>query len=180
MIGPYLENSFAIELTTATGEPLGYFSAITGGSMSIVVVGHTLMYPEGGSRGIYIPSCTSFEPITLSFGVTDDMTFWNWWIDMSSGKRNRINASIFALGPNYLSASTVSKTVKTDGEKIVKEAINTTVQKKLRRVAQWDLQDVWPSRISGFHFDVDSNKYMLASVTLIAEDISRITIENEV
>lgn len=161
---PYIENSFAIELTTSEGAPLGFFSALTGGSMSIVVVGHTLMYPEGGSRGIYIPSCTSFEPITLSFGVTDDLTFWNWWIDMSGAKRKRINASIFALGPALSKAPA---------------DVASAVTAKMRRVAQWDLQDVWPSRISGFHFDVDSNKYMLASVTLVAEDISRIEVKNE-
>lgn len=162
---PYLENSFAIQLTTRAGESLGYFSTLTGGSMSVVVVGHTLMYPEGSSRGIYIPSCTTFEPITLSFGVTDDLTFWKWWTDMAGSKRNRIDASIFALG---------AATVKTPAN------VSSTITEKMRRVAQWDLQDVWPSRISGFHFDVDSNKYMLASVTLVVEDISRITIENEV
>lgn len=180
MIGPYLENSFALELTTAKGDPLGYFSAITGGSMSIVVVQHTLLQSNGGSRGIYIPSCTSFEPITLSFGVTDDMTFWNWWLDMANGQRNRINATIFALGPSFLSSSATSKTVKLNGKDEVRTAVTAAVQKKLRRVAQWDLEDAWPSRISGFRFDVDSNKYLLASVTLVAEDIRRITIENEV
>lgn len=157
MIEPYLEKDFAIELTTQAGESLGYFSTVTGGSMSVVVVEHTLMYPEGGSRGIYIPSCTNFEPITLSFGVTDNMGFWNWWTDMANGKRNRIDASIFALGH----AAAAPKNVTGN------------------RYAQWDLEDVWPSRISGFRFDVDSNKYLLASVTLVAEDISRKKVKTE-
>jgi len=164
MIGPYLENSFAVELTTYAGQSLGYFSAVTGGSMSVVVVEHTLIYPEGGSRGIYVPSCTNFEPITLSFGVTDDIGFWNWWTDIANGKRKRIDASIFALGAAVSKAPT---------------GVPSALSEKMRRVAQWDMEDVWPSRISGFHFDVDSNKYFLASVTLVAEDIKRIEVENE-
>lgn len=158
---PYLENSFAIQLTTRTGDTLGYFSTLTGGSMSVVVVEHTLMYPEGGSRGIYIPSCTSFEPITLSFGVTDNLAFWNWWGDMANSRRNRIDASIFALGPGISQAPI---------------GVPKAVTDKMRRVAQWDLEDVWPSRISGFRFDVDSNRYFMASVTLVAEDIKRIEV----
>lgn len=144
MTAPYLEKDFIIELQNKTGEKLGYFTAITGGSMSIVVVEHTLMQDKGGSRGIYIPTCTSFEPVTLSFGVTDNMGFWKWWGEMANGKRNRIDISIFATGSNS----------------------------KLK--GQWNLEDVWPSRISGFRFDVDSGNYLLASVTLVAEGIERV------
>ncbi len=169
---PYIESSFAIELTTGQGQSLAYFSAITGGSMSVVVVEHTLMYEGGGSRGIYIPSCTNFEPITLSFGVTDNMGFWDWWMDMANGKRNRIDASIFALGP------TIAAGKKTEGATSAR-AIPETLSEKGRRIAQWDLEDVWPSRISGLRFDADSDKYYLASVTLAVEDVKRIKVNNE-
>lgn len=144
MTAPYLEKDFIIELQNKAGEKLGYFTAITGGSMSIVVVEHTLMQDKGGSRGIYIPTCTNFEPVTLSFGVTNNLKFWTWWGEMASGRRNRIDISIFATGSNGKSKS------------------------------QWNLEDVWPSRISGFRFDVDSGNYLLASVTLVAENIERV------
>ena len=145
MTDPFIESNFGIELTTYSGQSLGFFSAITGGSMSIVVVEYTHLLDEGGSMGIYIPSATSFEPIILSFGLTDDMEFWSWWTNMANGYRHRIDASIFAVGSNS------------------------------QRLAQWNLEDVWPSRISGFNFHSDSNKYFLASVTLVAENIVRVS-----
>ena len=143
MTNPYIESSFSIELSLYSGSPLASFSGISGGSMSIVVVEHTLLYPEGNSRGIYIPSATSFEPITLSLGVTDDMRLWRWWYENSTGLRERKTLTLRALGTNW-------------------------------GVTEWTLEDAWPSRISGFNFDASSNRYFLASVTLVVEDISRV------
>jgi phage tail-like protein len=146
---PYIESSFFIELSLYNGNPLASFSGITGGSMSIVVVEYTHLYDEGNSAGIYIPSATSFEPITLSLGVTDDLQLWRWWYVNANGERDRRNLTLKARGTN--------------GDE-----------------AEWTLEDAWPSRISGFNFDASSNKYFLASVTLVVENIIRVGMDQPI
>ena len=150
MTDPVLRSNFGVDLVVG-GNNMGSFTSVTGGSMSIVVIEHVIMYDDGSSRGIYIPGATNFEPITLSHGLTSDMAYWDWWSRLAAGEREVYTASIIA----YNQAGS--------------------------RMAQWDLEDAWVSRISGFHFvtggaNTLGNQVAIASVTLVTEDIKRVEV----
>jgi phage tail-like protein len=96
-----------------------------------------------------MPGPSSNEPLTLSFGVTNDMTFWTWFTDVKGSVRNRQHLSIFAYGRMDPSTST-------------------------KFFAQWDLLYAWPCKISGLNFDLDSDAAFITEVTLMHEGISRV------
>ncbi len=139
-----LQANFGVDLEV-NGTRMGKFTSVTGGSMSITVIEHVIMYADGSSRGIYIPGATNFEPITLSHGVTSDKTYWDWWSRLAAGTREVYGASLIVYDHAFV------------------------------KVAQWDLEDAWVSRISGFRFETGtSGDVFIASVTLVAEDIKRV------
>ncbi len=149
---PYVENSFGVVLTYG-GNKIGTFTTVSGGSMEITVIEYTLNIKGGGSQGIYIPGATGFEPVTLSYGVTDDVRFWQWWTDLASGKTDkRVNLSLVAFG------------AMDEGNK---------------RLAEWHLEFAWPYKISGFNFDLDSTSAFIAEVTLMVENIVRAETPNQ-
>ncbi len=82
-------------------------------------------------------------------GVTKDLAFWDWWTNVTRGKKSRCNASITAYG-------------------------HITKQGDAAATAQWDLENVWPLSISGFNFDLDSTNAFIAEITLVAESITRV------
>lgn len=157
---PYVENSFGVDLTLSDGTKIATFTSVSGGAIETTVIGYTLNGADlstltGGSGGILMPGACGFEPITLSYGVTEDMRFWEWWTDLTAGKvYRRVNLSLIAYG-------LLPK--KDDGTYATK-----------RRTARWDLTNAWPSRVSGFNFDLDSTSAFIAEVTLIVESITRV------
>lgn len=147
---PYVENSFGVVLSCGTSN-IGTFTSVSGGAMEISVISYTLN-TAGGSSGILMPGACGFEPITLAYGVTDDTEFWKWWVDMSGAKiYRRVNLELVAYGA-------------------LKKQSDGTYKKG---TARWDLANAWPSRISGFNFDLDSTSAFIAEVTLIVENITR-------
>lgn len=148
-IDPYVENSFGVVLSYNNSE-IGTFTSVSGGAIEIAVIPYTLNIKGRGSQGILMPGACGPEPVTLSYGVTDDIRFWQWWTDMASGYTyRRVNLSLVAFGP-----------ADKDGN---------------RRLAEWNLEQAWPSRISGFNFDLDSTSAFIAEVTLAVENIYRET-----
>ncbi len=146
---PYVENSFGVVLTYG-GNPVGTFTSVSGGAIQISVIPYTLNAKGRGSQGILMPGACGPEPITLSYGVTDDARFWDWWTDLANGYvYKRLNLSLVAYG-----------------------AMGSNGKKKL---AEWHLEHAWPQRISGFNFDLDSTSAFIAEVTLAVENIYRET-----
>lgn len=156
---PYVENSFGVELTYK-GAKIATFTGISGGAMETAVISYTrngadLSRLIGGSGGILMPGACGYEPITLSYGVTDDKRFWDWWVDMTAGKvYRRVNLNLIAYGWYK------------------KEEDGKYADSK--RTAVWELTEAWPSRISGFNFDLDSTSAFIAEVTLVVESIARV------
>ncbi|RMF04537.1 MAG: hypothetical protein D6768_03035 [Chloroflexi bacterium] len=155
-LDPLVECFFDLEISY-NGKQIAqaYFHSLTGGEMSIALIEHNVVYQSGNSTTLYIPGPTSFEPITLYQGVTSDITFWNWWTDVTKGKKVRRNATIKAFG-GYTR------------EKVQGEQTDPPPQ-----MAQWSLENVWPLSISGFSFDLDSDQAFIAQITLVAESIER-------
>lgn len=149
-LDPLVECFFDLEISYNGKEiAQAYFHSLTGGEMSIALIEHNVVYQSGNSTTLYIPGPTSFEPITLHQGVTSDITFWNWWADVTKGKKVRRNATIKALG-----------SYKGQDDKDL-------------AMAEWTLENVWPLSISGFSFDLDSDQAFIAQITLVAESIER-------
>lgn len=147
-LDPYVENSFGVVLLEYDNKKVGTFTKVSGGAIQIAVIPYTLNLKGRGSQGILMPGASGPEPITLSYGVTDDMAFWKWWSDMSSGYvYRRVHLSLIAFGA-----------ADKDGHK---------------KIAEWHLEHAWPQRISGFNFDLDSNSAFIAEVTLAVESITR-------
>lgn len=146
---PFVECFFGLKLEYPGLDKIhAYFKGLSGGEMSIALIEHNLVFQNGGSTTLFIPGPTSFAPITLSHGVTTDTTLWNWWADVTKGKKARRNGTITAFG--YVTEK--------DGS---------------QKIAQWNLTNVWPLAISGFNFDLDSGDPFIAEITLVAEAIER-------
>ena len=129
--------------------------------MSITLIEHNIVYQNGSSSTLFIPGPSSFAPITLYQGVTADRTIWEWWSNVTKGKNVRTHASISVYGAKVGS-----------GDPLVFPPNH--VEK-----ARWNLEYVWPLKISGFSLDLDSPRAMVASITLVAESIERIEIESD-
>lgn len=150
-LDPLVECFFDLEISYKDSQiAQAYFHSLSGGEMSIALIEHNLVFQNGGSTTRFIPGPTSFEPITLSQGVTSDLTFWTWWADVTKGKKSRRDGTIRAYG-----------TVTKDGGDPA--------------LAEWSLGNVWPLSISGFSFDLDSSNAFIAQITLVAESIERIS-----
>lgn len=145
---PYVENSFGVVLSYG-GNAIGTFTGVSGGAIEISVIEYTLNSKGRGSQGILIPGASGPEPVTLAYGVTDDIRFWDWWGDMTNGYvYRRANLSLVAFGA-----------ADKDG---------------IKKKAEWHLEHAWPMRISGFNFDLDSTSAFIAEVTLAVENIVRV------
>ncbi|RME96932.1 MAG: hypothetical protein D6768_20835 [Chloroflexi bacterium] len=148
---PYVENSFGVVLSYDKSN-IGTFTRVSGGAVEITVIEYTLNMKGRGSQGLLIPGASGPEPVTLSYGVTDDIRFWQWWTDMANGKAHkRVNLSLVAFGQVYKEGN-----------------------KSKRKIAEWHLEHAWPVRISGFNFDLDSTSAFIAEVTLAVENINRV------
>ena len=140
---PFVECFFGVDVSDNNTD-VAYFRAVSGGKMSITLIEHNVVYSGGGSSTLFIPGPTSFEPITLYQGVTNDTTLWDWWTQVTQGKSVRRNLTINAYRGDSLTT-----------------------------VATWNLTNAWPLEISGFSFDVDSGSPYIASITIAAEFIER-------
>ena len=145
---PFVQNSFGISLVNAAGLQIAMFTNISGGAREIKVIKYTLNNMPG-RRGLRIVGPTAIEPVTLSFGVTEDTFFWEWWTSAKGGLPNRQDVTIKAFGAR----PTLT------GDKVF---------------AEWTLTNAWPQSISGFNFDLDSNEAYIAEVTLVHEGITRV------
>ncbi|MCG3211080.1 MAG: hypothetical protein FOGNACKC_04717 [Anaerolineae bacterium] len=167
---PFVECFFGLKLEYPGMDDIhAYFKGISGGEMEIALIEHNLVFQNGGSTTLFIPGPTSFAPITLSHGVTSDMTLWKWWTDVTKGKKARRSGSIYAFG--YVTGQ-ISIPFVTGFAKF--KSISTGVDAP-PKIAQWDLSNVWPLSISGFNFDLDSGDPFIAEITLVAESIERIS-----
>jgi phage tail-like protein len=145
---PFVHNSFGISLVDNSGLEIAMFTSISGGAGEIKVIKYTLNNMPG-RRGLRIVGPAGIEPVTLSFGVTTNTFFWDWWTSAKSGLPNRQDVTIKAFGARPT----------LDEDKVF---------------AEWTLTNAWPQSISGFNFDLDSNEAYIAEVTLIHEGITRV------
>ena len=85
-----------------------------------------------------------YEPVTLSYGVTDGRKFWDWLMKAAAGKVERKKVDIILLD--------------NDGKK---------------ESQKWTLIDAWPQKWQGTELDAGSNQLAIASLTLEFDQLKR-------
>ncbi len=173
-LDPFVEGFFDVEFGFAeANKARAFFLSISGGEMSITLIEHNVVYQNGGSSTLFIPGATSYAPLTLHQGVTNDMAFWKWWTDVTKGKKMRFSGTITAYG-RLLSTDAGTDTLDSTQRAAtmnVDESLKATDE--FKKQAVWNLSNVWPLSISGFNFDLDSTDPFIAEITLVAEGIER-------
>lgn len=89
---------------------------------------------------------TNYEPVTLSYGMTNSRDLWNWLLRAAEGKAERKNVTI-----TFPSS---------DG---------STSQ------AKYELINAWPQKWQGQELDASSNELAIAQLVLVYEQLNRLS-----
>ncbi len=129
-----------------TGKLVGAFREVTNLGSENAVVEDKSRGPDGKYIIKKIPGTLKWNDITLKQGVTDDMAMWKWRKFVEDGEidKARANGSI--------------KMHDTAGKPI----------------AQWDLVNCWPSKLSGPAGKADGNEVAVQELVLTHEGYKRV------
>lgn len=129
-----------------SGKLSGYFTNVSGIGSESEVITHKIVDEHGKPVIRQIPGRLTWTPITLKRGVTDMMDVWEWRQMVVDGKIDdaRVNASIIAYSQ--------------DGQE----------------VARWNLENAWPSKVSGPEMDAGSTNYLVEEITIVHEGLERV------
>lgn len=129
-----------------SGKLTGYFTNVNGIGSETEVITQKIVSEKGESITRQIPGRLTWTPITLRRGVTDLKDVWDWRQMVVEGKIDdaRTNASIIAYGQDN------------------------------SPVAQWDLENAWPSKVSGPEMDSGSTNFMVEEMTIVHEGVVRV------
>lgn len=142
---PLVAFNFGLEIE---GKLSGYFTKVTGIGSESEVVEHKIVNPDTGETIIQkIPGRLSWTDISLSRGVTSNIDVWEWRQLVIDGKVDdaRTNCSIIAYNQS--------------GEEI----------------ARWNLENAWPSKVTGPEMDSSGQNLMVEDMTIVHEGISRVS-----
>ncbi|HET6232012.1 MAG TPA: phage tail protein [Longimicrobiaceae bacterium] len=90
-----------------------------------------------------LPGLVTYSNISLKWGMTDDMEFWDWRAKAAAGKAERKNGSIVLM--------------------------NDAGEEKLR----WNFINGWPTKWSGPALNATGNDVALESVEIAHEGLSK-------
>ena len=103
-------------------------------------------YVEAGNELVtrQVPTRVKYEPITLSYGVTDSRDLWDWLMKAASGKVERKNVSIY-----------------------IRDSDGATTRD------HWELISAWPQKWQGWELDAAGSELAIAQLTLVYEQMKR-------
>ena len=141
---PLVGYKFALELQ---GKLSGFFTNVSGIGSETEVIREKVIGPNGEAIEKAIPGRTTWTPITMKRGVTDNMDVWNWRKEVTDGKVEsaRCNASIIAFNQEN------------------------------QEVARWNLERCWPSKVTGPEMDAASTNYLVEDITIVHEGMDRVS-----
>lgn len=142
---PLVAFKFGLEIE---GKLSGFFTTVGGIGSESEVVEHKIVNPDTGETIIQkIPGRLAWNDVTLRRGVTSSVDVWEWRQMIVEGKVEdaRTNCSIIA----YNQAN--------------------------EEIARWNLDNAWPSRVSGPEMDAGSTDYMVEEMTIVHEGMSRVS-----
>lgn len=127
------------------GTLTGYFTEIGGLGSETEIVEHKVT--DGSGRDVIqkIPGRTKYTDITLKRGVTALKDIWDWRKMVEDG--------------NIVGAR--------------KHATVTMYDQSLKAVARWNLENAWPTKVSGPSLSSDSNAFGVEEVTVTFESMIR-------
>ena len=142
---PLVAFKFGLEIE---GKLSGFFTTVAGIGSESEVVEHKITNPETGETIIQkIPGRMAWTDVTLKRGVTSSVDVWEWRQQIVDGKVEdaRTNCSVVA----YNQAN--------------------------EEIARWNLDNAWPSKVTGPEMDAGSQDYMVEEVTIVHEGMSRVS-----
>jgi len=118
--------------------------------VEISVIKHNVVYESGEYVTMVVPGTTQYAPVVLERGYGNTKELYNWFVLANTGKIASARKNV-----------TITLNIPKDGAFVP--------------MVSWNLINAWPSKISGFSSDQDSNARLARfSITLIAESIERI------
>lgn len=142
---PLVAFKFGLEIE---GKLSGFFTTVGGIGSESEVVEHKITNPDTGETIIQkIPGRLAWTDVTLKRGVTSNVDVWSWRQQVVEGSVDdaRTNCSIVA----YNQAN--------------------------EEIARWNLDNAWPSKVTGPEMDAGSTDYMVEEITIVHEGMSRVT-----
>ncbi|HMO54719.1 MAG TPA: phage tail protein [Tepidiformaceae bacterium] len=134
-------------LLDLSGKAQGLFTEISGLGSETEVVETKVTDSKGRDFIKKVPGRLKFTDVTLKRGVTKEMDFWKWRQMVVEGKASdaRTNCTITMLSTD------------------------------LEPVAQWNLQNAWPSKISGPQAQAESSTFGMEELTITYEFLERVS-----
>ena len=147
---PLLTFMFSVEGKVTTKKPdpetgydskdlSGYFTEFSGLETEFEVITFKYCNDKGQPSKWLLPGRSSRNPVTLKRGITDDLTFWQWWQTVQAGKikaaRSNITITMYSRANDPL--------------------------------IKWDLFDAWPSKIVAPDFDAGSSDFGVEEITIV-------------
>ncbi|MBN1177968.1 MAG: phage tail protein [Anaerolineae bacterium] len=142
---PLVAFKFGLEIE---GKLTGFFTTVSGIGSESEVVEHKITNPDTGETIIQkIPGRLSWTDITLKRGVTSSVDVWEWRQQVVDGLVNdaRTNCSIVAYNQSN------------------------------EEIARWNLDNAWPSKVTGPEMDSGSQDYMVEEITIVHEGLARVS-----
>ena len=142
---PLVAFKFGLEIE---GKLSGFFTNVGGIGSSSEVVEHKIVNPDTGETIIQkIPGRLTWTDVTLKRGVTSNVDVWDWRQQVVEGKIDdaRTNCSVVA----YNQAN--------------------------EEIARWNLENAWPSNVTGPEMDAVSATYMIEEITIVHEGMTRVS-----
>ena len=127
------------------GQLTGYFSDISGLGSETEIVEHKVTDSSGRDLIQKIPGRTKFTDITLKRGVTAQMDIWKWRKMVEDGD---------IVGAR-------------------KNATITMYDQSLTAVAKWNLENAWPSKVSGPTISAEGSSVTVEEVSITFETMIR-------
>lgn len=124
----------------------GYFTDVSGITSENEVVEHKVVNDKGQESVQKIPGRIKYTDITLKWGLTDNLSFWDWRQMVVEGKMDdaRANCSIVMFDRDYTP------------------------------IVRWDIENAWPTKVSGPSLSSGSNEFSVEELTITHEGIKRV------
>jgi phage tail-like protein len=124
-----------------------FFTEVSGIGSEHEIAESKVVDTNGREVVLKVPGRLKWNDITLKRGITEKMDIWDWRKMCEDGDvvGARRNCSVFMMS------------------------------RDLEDVAQWDLINAWPSKVSGPAIKSDSNEFGIEELTIVCEGFERIT-----
>lgn len=138
-VDPYGNYNFLVEIDGITRAA---FHEVNGFDSTVDVIEHR----EGGENTTLrkLPGMTKYSNIVLKWGITDDMSLYQWHRQIVTGEIERKNGSIVLLN------------------------------RRGEEVARWNFVRAWPTKYDGPDFTAEGNDVAIETIELAHEGVERV------